>query len=124
MGLDDHHFHGDRRAQQINHLLVSQRSDSHLADLHQSAALPQPCLPGEAEGLHVGHDALEVDMKAKLAKAVPAQSHFWRLTASGGDLELKRSRSLTLEKESWLRRSASRHFRKHWEERDTGNFLN
>ncbi len=66
---------------------MGEGSDSHLADLHQSAALPQPCLPGEAEGLHVGHDALEVDVETELAEPVPTQSHLWRLAASGGDLE-------------------------------------
>ena len=87
MRLDYNHFDTDGCAQQVNHLLVGESSDSHLADLHQPAALPQPRLPGEAEGLHVGHDALKVDVKTELAEAVPTQSHLWRLAASGGDLE-------------------------------------
>lgn len=66
---------------------MGEGSDGHLADLHQSAALPQPCLPGEAKGLHVGHDALEVDVETELAEAIPTQSHLWRLATSSGDLE-------------------------------------
>lgn len=89
MRLDYNHFDSDRRAQQVDHLLVGESSDGHLADLHQSAALPQPGLPGEAEGLHVGHDALKVDVEAELAEAVPTQGHLWCLAASGGDLEAK-----------------------------------
>ena len=75
MRLDNDHFDSDGGAQQVNHLLMSESSDGHLADLHQSAALPQPCLPGEAKGLHVGHDALEVYVETKLAEAVPTQSY-------------------------------------------------
>lgn len=75
MRLDYNHLDTDRGAQQVNHLLMGESSDSHLADLHQSAALPQPCLPGEAKGLHVGHDALKVDVETELAEAVPTQSH-------------------------------------------------
>lgn len=75
VGLDYDHLDADGGAQQVNHLLVGEGRDGHLADLHQPAALPQPGLPGEAEGLHVGHDALEVDVEAELAEAVPAQRH-------------------------------------------------
>lgn len=75
MRLDYDHFDSDRGAQQVNHLLMGEGSDSHLADLHQSAALPQPRLPGVAKGLHVGHDALKVDMETELSEAVPTQSH-------------------------------------------------
>lgn len=89
MRLDDNHLDSDRCAQQVNHLLVGERSDSHLTDLHQSAALPQPRFPGEAKGLDVGHDALKVDMETELAQAIPAQSHLRRLATSGGDLESK-----------------------------------
>lgn len=84
--LDDDHLNGDGGPQQVDHLLVSERGDGHLADLHQPAALPQPCLPGEAEGLHVSHDALKVDVETELPEAVPAQGHLSRLAASGGDL--------------------------------------
>lgn len=38
--LDNDHLDADRCAQQVDHLLVGESSDSHLADLHQSAALP------------------------------------------------------------------------------------
>lgn len=84
--LDDDHLDGDGGPQQVDHLLVGERGDGHLADLHQPAALPQPRLPGEAEGLHVGHDALEVDVETELPEAVPPQGHLGRLAASGGDL--------------------------------------
>jgi len=85
--LDDDHLDGDGGAQQVDHLLVGERGHRHLADLHQPAALPQARLPGEAEGLHVGHDALEVDVEAQLAQAVTAQDHLRGLAAPGGDLE-------------------------------------
>lgn len=87
MRLDYNHLDTDGCAQQVDHLLMGESSDGHLADLHQPAALPQPCLPGEAKGLHVGHDALKVNMETELAEAVPTQSHLRRLAASGGDLE-------------------------------------
>lgn len=87
VGLNDDHFDGHRRAQQVNHLLVGERGHGHLADLHQPAALPQARLPSEAERLHVGHDAFKVDVEAELAQAVPPQSYLRRLAASGGDLE-------------------------------------
>lgn len=75
MRLDYHHFHTDGCAQQVDHLLVCESSHSHLADLHQSAALPQSSLPGEAKGLHISHDAFKVDVETELAKAVATQSH-------------------------------------------------
>lgn len=87
MRLDYNHFDADGCAQQVNHLLMGESSDSHLADLHKPAALPQSCLPGEAKGLHIGHDALEVDVETKLAEAVPSQSHLWCLATSGRYLE-------------------------------------
>ena len=87
MRLDYHHFDTDGCAQQVDHLLVGESSDSHLADLHQPAALPQPSFPSEAEGLHIGHDAFKVDVETELAEAVATQSHLWCLAASGGDLE-------------------------------------
>ena len=73
--LDDDHLDGDGGTQEVDHLLVGERGDGHLADLHQPAALPQPRLPGEAKGLHVGHDAFEVDMETQLAQAVATQDH-------------------------------------------------
>lgn len=87
MRLDYHHFDADGRAQEVDHLLVGEGGHRHLADLHQPAALPQSRLPGKAERLHVGHDALEVDVEAELAEAVAPQGHLWRLAASGGYLE-------------------------------------
>lgn len=50
---------------------MCESSDGNFADLHQPAALSQPCLPGEAKGLHIRHDTLKVDMETKLAKPVP-----------------------------------------------------
>lgn len=67
MGGDDDNLHCDGRSQEIDHLLMAQSGHCHLADLHQPAALPQPRLPGVAIGLHVRHDALVVDMEAKLS---------------------------------------------------------
>lgn len=87
MRLNHDHFDAHRRAQQVDHLLVGERGDHHLADLHQSAALPQPRLPSEAEGLDVRHDPLEVDVEAELAEAVAAQRHLRCLATSGGDLK-------------------------------------
>lgn len=60
---------------------MAQSGHRHLADLHQPAALPQPCLPGIAVGLHVRHDALVVDMEAKLSQPIPSQSHLHWFTA-------------------------------------------
>lgn len=89
MRLDHDHFDAHRRAQQVDHLLVGERGDDHLADLHQSAALPQACLPSEAEGLDVRHDPLEVDVETELAEAVAAQRHLRCLATSGGDLKTR-----------------------------------
>lgn len=50
---DDDDFDRDRRPQQVDHLLVSQRHRGHLADLHQPTALSQSCLPGKAVFLHL-----------------------------------------------------------------------
>ena len=91
IGLDDDHPDGDGGAEQVDHLLVGERGNCHLADLHQPAALPQASLPGEAEGLHVGHDALEVHVEAQLAQAVPAQSHVRRLAAPRRNLGDKKN---------------------------------
>lgn len=87
MRLDYNHLDADGCAQQVDHLLVGESGHDHLADLHQPAALPESGLPGEAEGLHVGHDALKVDVEAELAEAVATQRHLRRLATSGGDLE-------------------------------------
>lgn len=38
--LDYDHLDADGRAQQVDHLLMGESGDGHLADLHQSAALP------------------------------------------------------------------------------------
>lgn len=67
MGGNNDNFHRDGCSQEINHLLVAQSGHRHLADLHQPAALPQPCLPGIAVGLYVCYDTLVVDMEAKLS---------------------------------------------------------
>lgn len=63
---DDDDLDCDGCSQEINHLLVAQGGHGHLADLYQPAALPQPRLPGVAVGLYICHDALIVDMEAKL----------------------------------------------------------
>lgn len=72
---DNDHLHRDGCSQQIDHLLMAQSGHCHLADLYQPAALPQPCLPGIAVGLHVCHDALVVDMEAELSQPISSQSH-------------------------------------------------
>lgn len=72
MWLDYNHFDSDRCAQKVNHLLVGEGGNSHLADLHQSASLSQPCLPSKTKGLHISHDALKIDVETELAEAVPA----------------------------------------------------
>lgn len=87
MRLDHDHFDAHRCAQQVDHLLVGKCGYNHLADLHQPAALPQPCFPSKAKGLDVSHDPLEVDMETKLAEAVAAQGHLRCLATSGGDLK-------------------------------------
>ena len=78
---DDDDLHCDRCSQEVDHLLMAQGGHGHLADLHQPAALPQPCLPGIAVGLHICHDALIVDVEAKLSQPIPSQSHLHRFTA-------------------------------------------
>lgn len=50
---DDDHFDRDRRPQQVDHLLVSQRHGRHLANLHQPTPLSETCLPSEAVLLHL-----------------------------------------------------------------------
>lgn len=84
---DNDNFHRDRCSQEIDHLLVAQSGHRHLADLHQPAALPQPCLPGIAVGLHICHDALVVDVEAKLSQPIPSQSHLHRFTAFWHELD-------------------------------------
>lgn len=87
VGRNDDHLHGDRGAQEVDHLLVRERRHGNLADLHQPAALPQAGLPGVTVRLHLGHDALVVDVEAQLAEPVPAQGHLRRLAAFGQKLE-------------------------------------
>lgn len=67
MGRDDDNFHCDGCSQEVDHLLMAQGGHRHLADLHQAAALPQTCLPGIAIGFYICHDALIVNMEAKLS---------------------------------------------------------
>ena len=78
---DDDDLHCDRCSQEVDHLLVAQSGHGHLADLYQPAALPQPCLPGIAVGLHICHNALVVDMEAELSQPIPSKSHLHRFTA-------------------------------------------
>lgn len=86
MRRNDDHLHGHRGAQQVDHLLVRQRGHRHFANLHQSAALPQPSLPGITIGLHFCNDALEIHVKTQLAQSVAAQGHLRGLTAFGQKL--------------------------------------
>lgn len=84
-----HHLDGDGGPEEVDHLLVRQRRHCHLADLHQSAALPEAGLPGVTVRLHLCHDALEIDVEAQLAQGVAAQGHLRRLTALGQQLGIK-----------------------------------
>ncbi|TNN87282.1 hypothetical protein EYF80_002484 [Liparis tanakae] len=87
MRRDDDHLDRDGGPEQVDHLLVRQRGHRHFAYLHQSAALPEPRLPGVAVGLHLGHNALEVDVEAQLAQGVAAQGHLCGLAALGQQLQ-------------------------------------
>lgn len=89
---DDHHSYRHWGAQQVDDLLVWQCCHGHLADLHQSAALPQPRLPRVAVGFDVGYDALEIYMEPELTQSVPPQCHLLRLTALSHQLRKKYSR--------------------------------
>lgn len=84
---NDDHLDSNRGSEQVDHLLVRQRGHSHLANLHQSAALPEPGLPGVTIGLHLSNNALKVDMEAQLAKGVTAQGHLRGKTALGQQLQ-------------------------------------
>lgn len=91
MWRDDDHLDSHGGSEQVDHLLVRQRGHRHFAYLHQSAALPEPSLPGVAVGLHLGNNALKVDMKAQLAQGVTAQGHLCGLTALGQQLRNRES---------------------------------
>lgn len=84
---NDDHFDGDRGPEEVDHLLVGQRGHRHLANLHQSAALSEPGLPSVTVGLHLGNDALEVDVETQLTQRVAAQGHLCGLTAFGQQLQ-------------------------------------
>lgn len=84
---NDDHFDGDRGPQEVDHLLVGQRGHRHFANLHQPAALPEPGLPGVTIGLHLGNDALEVNVEAQLAQCVTPQGHLGGLTSLGQQLQ-------------------------------------
>lgn len=84
---NDDHFDGDRGPEEVDHLLVGQRGHCHLANFHQSAALPEPGLPSVTIGLHLGNDALEVDVETQLAQCVTAQGHLCGLAALGQQLQ-------------------------------------
>ena len=51
---------------------MCQCGDRMFADLHQSAALPQPGLPGVTEVLHLGDQPVVLHVKPKLTQLVPA----------------------------------------------------
>lgn len=81
------HLDSNGGSEEVDHLLVGQRGHRHLANLHEPAALPEPRLPSITVGLHLGNDALKVDMKTQLAQGVTAQGHLCRLTALGQELQ-------------------------------------
>ena len=56
MGWDDGDGDCHRGLEEVHHLLVGQGAHRVFADLHQSAALPQPSLPGVAKVLHFCND--------------------------------------------------------------------
>ena len=93
---DDEHPDGDGGAQQVDHLLVRERGHGHLADLHQAASLPQAGLPGVPVRLHLGHDALVVDVETQLAQAVAPQRQLSRLAALGQELAGRGERERSL----------------------------
>ena len=76
-----HHNNLDnsRCAEEVDDLVVGEGDGGHLADLHQSTPFAQPHLPGKAVGLHVGHNALWLDMEAQLTQTIAFQHHLHRL---------------------------------------------
>ena len=72
------HCHRDRhrRLQQLDHLLVTQGRHRVLVDLHQPGSLPEAGLPGVAEVLHLGDEAVVLNVEAQLAKLVAAKGKF------------------------------------------------
>ncbi len=81
VGRYDDNFHSYGGAEQVYHLLVWKCCHSHLANFNQPATLSQPRLPGIAIWLYLCHDAFVVNVKSKLAQAVPPQGHLRGLTA-------------------------------------------
>ena len=57
-------------------LLVCERGDGVAADLHEAAALPQPGLPGVAKVLHLGDQAVVLDMESQLAQLIPPEKQY------------------------------------------------
>ena len=53
MGRDDGDGDRHRGLEQVHHLLMGQGTHRVFTDLHQSAALPQPSLPGVAKVLNL-----------------------------------------------------------------------
>lgn len=81
------HFDSNRSSEKVDHLLVGERGYRHLANLHQSATLPEPSLPSITIGLHLSNNALKVDMETKLAQGIATQGHLCGLTAFGQQLQ-------------------------------------
>lgn len=81
------HFDSNRGSEKVDHLLMRQRGHRHLADLHQSAALPEPSLPSVTVGLYLSNNALKVDMESQLPEGITAQGHLCCLTALSQQLK-------------------------------------
>ncbi len=65
------HSDGTRGLEQIDHLLVGERGDGVAADLDEPAALAQAGLPGVAEVLHLGDEAVVLHVEPELPQLVP-----------------------------------------------------
>ena len=71
---DDGDGYGHARLEEVHHLLVCEGTHRVLADLYQPAALPQACLPGVAEVLHLRDQAVVLDVEPELAELVPPEA--------------------------------------------------
>ncbi len=60
-----------RGLEQIDHLLVGERGDGVAANFDEPAALSQTRLPGVAEVLHLGDEAVVLHVEPELAQLVP-----------------------------------------------------
>ncbi len=71
MGRNNGDSNRPRGLEQIDHLLVGERGDRVAADLDEPAALAQAGLPGVAEVLHLGDEAVVLHVEPELPKLVP-----------------------------------------------------